>query len=245
MPSFPRMLEITLIAPCPIQCSYCPQDVLTKNYLGDKKMTWDVFKKIMSNTPSDVEISFAGFGEPMVHSKSVDMIKYAQSQGHEVALCTTGVGMSKCDLDQLCKLKKFWYVKYHMLRGEAAKKFDQSILDEGDIPANEFIRSKVGGDDGSWLVSRAGNLEDKIYKEGSIFCRRSPNLTQPVVMPDGNAYLCCCDFGLKAPVGNLLTQTFDELDVTKYLEAQQNGDDVICRHCELSLPRKTNDKTIS
>ena len=53
-------------------------------------------------------------------------------------------------------------------------------------------------------VSRAGNLGQWVKNKGKVFCSRSPELKQNVLLPNGNIYVCCCDYGLEFNKGNLL-----------------------------------------
>lgn len=65
-----------------------------------------------------------------------------------------------------------------------------------------------------------------------------------MLLPDGTVSLCCMDMGLDYIVGNLLTQSFDEIlygDVLKNLRRclrSEKYGDCICRHC--CEARKTN-----
>ena len=56
-----------------------------------------------------------------------------------------------------------------------------------------------------------------------------------IVLPNGDVYICCQDYSLKQPIGNLYTNDFDSLDRGK-ITAMSNEQDneCICRYCELA-----------
>ena len=97
-------LEITTNIPekgCPINCVFCPQKVLQNAYKGERMLSLDGFKKIIDKVPKDVTIIFSGFSEPWVNKFTTDMVLYAKEKGHSVAIFTTGIGMTKTDVDKL------------------------------------------------------------------------------------------------------------------------------------------------
>jgi len=97
-------LEITPIIPeggCIVNCLFCPQKTLINNYFGERKLSLINFKKIIDKIPGDVDIVFAGFGEPYMHKDCTEMIYYAYHHFHKVALFTTGIGMTIDDYDKI------------------------------------------------------------------------------------------------------------------------------------------------
>lgn len=95
------------------------------------------------------------------------------------------------------------------------------------------------------LADRAGNLNDQeLYSIGShkgpIYCSYSPALNNNVMMPNGDIYLCCMDFGLQHKLGNILSQNWDEIRNSKELKRiraalQDETKECLCRHCTEAL----------
>ena len=93
------------------------------------------------------------------------------------------------------------------------------------------------------LADRAGNLEpDNIIHSigtlsGCIYCNYSPSLDNNVMLPNGDVVLCCMDFGMRHILGNIFTQSFEEIRTSPNLQMVRNGlvhsegADVLCRHC--------------
>jgi len=95
------------------------------------------------------------------------------------------------------------------------------------------------------MHDRAGILEDDQVrhegpmKRGAVVCTRcdGAGLNNNVLLPDGTVVLCCMDYGLKHPLGNLLTDSYDAVmngsakqHCRELLASERNGD-IICRHC--------------
>ena len=92
------MVEITTQIGCAVNCKYCPQDILLKNYYktGSEKKSMDLemYKTCMDKLPPNTLIEFAGFTEPFFNPVCGDMIVYAKEKNFRINLFTTlrGVG---------------------------------------------------------------------------------------------------------------------------------------------------------
>lgn len=72
-----------------------------------------------------------------------------------------------------------------------------------------------------YLHTRANNLNVERIKNQEFFdppkyefiveCTRDKDYTSNVLLPNGDLTLCCMDYGLKHVIGNILTQTYDEI----------------------------------
>jgi len=77
------------------------------------------------------------------------------------------------------------------------------------------------------------------HNEFSLTCRSTPFYDRNVLLPDGSVVLCCMDYNLTHVLGNLLTQTYDEimqgkplLDLIALNEAPEFSKCSICKSCE-------------
>jgi hypothetical protein len=73
----------------------------------------------------------------------------------------------------------------------------------------------------------------------SLTCRSTPFYDRNVLLPNGDVVLCCMDYNLKHIIGNLLTQTYEEifkgkplLDLIKINEEPKFSKCSICKACE-------------
>lgn len=105
--NFPTLEITTNIAKkgCVVDCAVCPQRVLEKtNYIGDRNLSLDNFKKLIDKVPREVRITFAGFTEPFLNSRCSDMVLYAYEKGHQISIFTTAVGMKPNDVKKLADI---------------------------------------------------------------------------------------------------------------------------------------------
>jgi len=119
-------------------------------------------------------------------------------------------------------------------------------MDENNMPHEDITSAGIRAV--PWIFhTRAGTLEEdnpivdkKDWKnEFIIECTKSKDLRTGVLLPNGDVALCCMDFGLKHIIGNLLTQTYNEVQTGKPLtEIKQSNNtigfhtNVLCRTCQ-------------
>ena len=112
---------------------------------------------------------------------------------------------------------------------------------EPDPKVEEAFRGKV---DIVWdLMDRAGNLKGdglitKKQEKGRLSCSDCGEaLNKNILLPDGTVLLCCMDFGMKHVLGNLLTQSYEEIcngkEMTMIREGLNGNEqiDILCRRC--------------
>lgn len=102
-------MEITTKMGCAINCKYCPQDVLLRNYFKTgkeaKMLTFEAFKTCLDKMPQDTLIIFAGFTEPFFNPECLKMVLYAGERGHKMNMYTTLQGMTKNVFDQIKNIR--------------------------------------------------------------------------------------------------------------------------------------------
>jgi len=77
------------------------------------------------------------------------------------------------------------------------------------------------------------------HNEFSLTCKSTPFYDRNVLLPNGDVVLCCMDYDLKHVIGNLLTQTYDEvmqgkplMDLIAFNESPEFNKCSICKSCE-------------
>lgn len=84
------------------------------------------------------------------------------------------------------------------------------------------------------IWSRAGNLFKTERNSGNIRCSITDDrFDHNVVLPNGDVYICCMDYGLKHKIGSLLHTHYDDLDRGSLRSLLSDGE-IICRYCELA-----------
>ena len=77
------------------------------------------------------------------------------------------------------------------------------------------------------------------HNEFSLTCKSTPFYDRNVLLPNGDVVLCCMDYDLKHVIGNLLTQTYEQvmqgkplLDLIALNENPEYSKCSICKACE-------------
>lgn len=229
------------------------------------QMTYEEYKICIDKTPSDTIISFAGFVEPFLHKRGADMIRYAYESGRDVMLFTTLMGLTEEKWKQIADIpfyqvvlhtpdkKNFAHIpvtkEYAMLLDrilDHRKPDGSNFIDFANCqsePSDDFLKIAKGRVrmQGSKMTDRAGALEGEgirsaSWPSGEIYCTRSYNMDNWVLLPDGTVVLCCMDYGLKHPLGNLLSDDYNIIkqgeEYRRIIEGlHADYADILCRQC--------------
>lgn len=197
-----KVLEISTMMGCSVNCKYCPQDVILKQYYKEnhyrqRVMTVKDFTTILENIPKEYIINFSGMTEPFNNPDCLTMIQMACETGRKVFLYTTLANVSEETVNALIQLPVY-YVTLHV-----ADKFGYACIPTTDEyycnikrviaakkangrPFIDFINAQTEPDErvakicaGEYEImrsvqNRAGNLkEDEVqHREKSIPMRR-------------------------------------------------------------------------
>ena len=225
-------LEITTRIGC-LNCDYCPQDRLLAAYKSDtKSMSLETFSACVAEIPESVRIHFSGFCEPFLNHDCSKMICLAHEWGHPVVVYTTLVGFDRLDADLIFDIP-FVDFAVHVPDEHTHYKFG-SFLD-GLRLLNEY-RINFRFEQVVSPITRAGNDGSvRPTIAGHIACRENRHM-QNVLLPNGDVYLCCMDYGLQHRLGNLLTDTYESLfestEHRRIVAGFADGSDTLCRKCE-------------
>lgn len=260
-----KIIEITTTIGCKVNCKYCPQERLTKAYCSknpsNTTMSIEIFKNCIDKLSKDVIVDFAGMAEPWLNEECTDMVEYAVSKGHKVWIYTTLVGMSFLDIERLNSLDieqlvihlpdKSGYADIPIDDDYLTKLKKITQLDKVgrmSCSSQDIIDSRVEEivniaelDVGYEINDRAGNLiDDKIKnhtKEGSCVCALTGlGLTSNILLPDGTVLLCCMDYGMNHILGNLNTQSYEDIinseELLRVRTGLSHGNGYgICKNC--------------
>lgn len=261
------VLEITTRIGCKINCQYCPQKLLIENYCQQQRpleMTFETFKNCIDKVPQDVMIDFAGMSEPWLNSECTKMVQYAAQCGHKISIFSTLVGMQKKDLEVLKKIELEQFVihipdkekhshieiteEYIELLKEAQKLENVSMMHyscHGTVDekiSSILDKTLIIADE---MIDRAGNLKNNelphVTCNGEKTCALTGNhLNSNILLPDGSVLLCCMDYGMKHVLGNLLKETYAEIqqntEIIRVREGLKTGnEDVLCTKCSNAI----------
>lgn len=222
----PKM-EITTVIGCAVNCYYCPQKLLVNEYcsksnMNARVMSFETFKYCLDRIPLDVQIYFVGMAEPFQNEKCMDMIRYAITNGYQVGLYTTCVGLNKINCEELITMpikevilhvpdeenyahinlsEEYWEVVSLLLNAKRynGKNFVDSCSCQG-TPLKKFLKINDGNIRiETYLHDRAGNLNDKTgkletsgYVRGKIYCSHSGTRLDHNILLPDGTVLLCC-----------------------------------------------------
>ena len=240
-----RYLDITTAKVCPANCyPFCPQMKFRDAY-GDAAsfLSFDDFALALSHVPKDVGIVFSGFCEPFMNPRTPEMIRLAKTQGHEVRIYTTLMGLRSDDVAQLKGYDE--YLVLHLPDNKGIS----------HIPTTEGWRATLAGvlttlrvdhfmnmGDGFVSNDRGGNCDNAKprHVKGPFHCDLL-DLPQPVMLPNCDVVACWMDFTLRHRVGNLKGQTYDEIlagePFRRMVSNRWKFDGTeLCRSCKMATP---------
>ena len=265
-----KSLDITTNIGCPVGCRYCPQKLVVKRYLASHNsprfMTKIIFSKCISNVPKEIPLSFSGFSEPFINKDCIDFIELAASEERPLTVFTTLFGTSHEVLDRL-RLIHFEDFCVHLPDNESTMSLEPD--DDYLNILNDLIKKPpdncrfvtIGGhlhprvkqpikkagfrvniqivNDRAGNINESSSLVNRCYWKGPIRC--VSGMSRFVLLPNGETFLCCMDFGLDHCMGNLLNVRYEDLcqspsfnDIVSAMK--RPGPDIICRRCNYARP---------
>lgn len=237
-------------------------------------MTYDDFKVYIGHMPQETIVEFSGFVEPFLNKEAINMMEYTAEIGRDMTLYTTLVGVDDDILERVIKLPFKKVVLHtadadgyaHISVTENylqllervinAQKADGSpFVDASNCqstPDKAVLQITSGKVNNHYeLHDRAGNLEEckeqrikHFEKHGSIYCSMGEELDNFVLLPDGTVVLCCMDFGMQHVMGNLYTDTYEDImwgeamkSLKRAMKVENPSTPCICRKCRYAIEK--------
>jgi len=229
-------LEISTSIPCILNCRYCPQDELKINYKSKiKKLSLSNFILAIDKLPENSKVTFSAFNEPFQNPEAVDMILYAHSKGHEISVNSTLMGLNIEKYEQIRTLGMVNFgvhlpdnsgktvvnityeykelLKYIICNPPPYMKFNHHAAD-----IHSEIKEIVPVSYRLLIHNRCGLLQEgqadyhpKMKRCGHEFLFTNDR-GGGVLLPNGDCVTCCHAFNLAGYLGNLFTQTWEEIE---------------------------------
>lgn len=201
-------------------------------------LTFSDFKTALSSVPKHVAIHFSGFAEPFLNPQCIDMIEYAHAQNYKISLFSTLVGLKSKDVDRLSRCNPEVTLHLPDKLGNAKIPLTQAYKDTLTAAMKQLHISTFYVMNEQFISNeRAGSCTDTQgrYQRGWFFCEKL-YAPQFVMLPNCDVVLCCMDFGLKHPLGNLVSQSWlDIIGSSEYRKVCASrfkiDGDVLCRKC--------------
>lgn len=103
LPQFPFLVDLELTNHCNLQCIFCGQRAMTrhKGFMSEKILKKIVDECLKYNTP----IRFIRWGEPFLHPKIIDFVKYIKSKGLLLHITNNGLVIKESQMKDLIELR--------------------------------------------------------------------------------------------------------------------------------------------
>ena len=255
---------------CNYRCTFCPHSSLTRNR---EIMSFELFEEIINKLPEEIDtITLSGLGEMFLDPNIFDKIKYLKDRDYKVLALTNGSVFTDEKIEKLndsgidslrISIHGLDYVEYKEITGASMTKYSNmnnllenrsrdiyTIITVDMIEADEDrVKSFVD------LYSRKVDLLEiwKVhnwtswanYRTGErskLTCGRPFNGPLQIQV-DGTINMCCFDYDGQLTIGDLKTQTIEEIfnsDEYNMIKAFHSGEEVsglLCENCDQLFER--------
>jgi len=238
-----------------------------KERSNEKYLSLKNFEIILSKLPKSTEIIFSGFAEAWANPECNQMVELALKKEFKIGIYSTLTYFDIKKAIELIHIlltykKQLVEFRVHLpddnnMPGFKFKDEYNDILNLFNLtikpnymtmdiqakPHQQIIPSLPISD---WIFhTRSENLTSnsnikpiRIKNEFYIECIRNSTYTSNVLLPNGDVVLCCMDYGLKHILGNLLSDSYEDIIYSKELEyvKDKNKDleynnKTLCRTC--------------
>jgi hypothetical protein len=228
-------LEITTRIGCKVNCKFCPQDKLLKNYKSlTKVLSFRSFKRFLDKVPKEVDIHFSGMAEPFLNKDCLKMINYARQNEHNVSVFTTTIGLDIKTYEKMLDIEFDMFCVHIADNNNLTNiKVDDEYIELIDFisknkpnckkfwwqchgQTHESLNGIIDFNVDRYMIDRAGNVENEVFNkidiDGRFICTAvGKNLNQNILLPNGDVVLCCMDYELKHILGNLKRDSYVDL----------------------------------
>lgn len=218
---------------CNLTCIHCPTNREMKRKKG--YMELETFKKIIDLSPEVGRVYLTNWGEPLIHPKIVEMIRYAHIKGKQTALTTNGTVLHKSLTRELLEsglnIIKFSVdgckKTYEKIRGFPYEKLESNIL--------QFFQMRNELKKHTWVEVSMVMFNETFTEIDSFFKKwkkhadfvniqpkfltikkKIPSLCKDlwrilVVLWNGNVAPCCVDFEGELIIGDATKESLQKL----------------------------------
>lgn len=237
-------VEFTTQIGCGVAClKYCPQEIITAEYKGERRLTVDAFGRMIESIPDHIPVIFGGVSEPFQNQETPSMMMIAHIMDHPIIVYSTLSGLTAVNAERISKIPFEKFVihmpdAYQISRIPATPDYKDSLAIITRSIENIAYMHMGKGFVSDLHERRIRGQPHQVIK-GRVGCYRHtyPNL---YVMPNGDAYFCCQTKGVTDKIGNLLEESYAEITAPgrfgKKSNEMQYNPDSICHKCTYGKP---------
>lgn len=239
-------LEISTRLGCAVGCQYCPHEKPLRAQEGHSfvgYMSMFTYVAAVNQVPQDQGIFFSGFCEPSLNHDWVNMIVHAAQAKHPVYVNTTLHGATPEEINGPLGRVPYMAFMVHLPDVKMRWQVDTDYLNKLNalralnIPSiqwrqhyalqpivEDYVRQTGLKITPMWTHSRAGHVSSFSKAKSNLKCT---NDNRHILLPNGDVVLCCMDYGLEHKLGNLITDSWEDIK-----EAQKLTEDAaLCQRC--------------
>lgn len=236
------MFDVELTTLCNKKCYCCPREKLTRT---NRKMSKTTFDALCEWLPTDCDVFFAGFGEPLMHESCADFVKELHDSGRGTSIMTNGILLN----EKMCG----------NLFGAGLDKLQVSIIQKTDLESITRFTEMIPREFRSCTVfniikeEEMENPDERIAEflgDGWKFCAKQVHNRAGMLFPsakshelktcatffcdtyisaDGEIQICSNDINGTNNIGTIFDMSFEELLLHK---KRFFGNRQICPMCE-------------
>jgi radical SAM protein with 4Fe4S-binding SPASM domain len=123
-PPLPRFVQIEPVGQCNLRCRMCPIQFRSESAPGQPRaqMDFSVFCGLLDQFPEMTELQLQGLGEPLMHPRFFDMVRYAAQRGIEVSTNSNLTMLSERRAEEC--VKSGLHVMHVSLDGASAQTYE-------------------------------------------------------------------------------------------------------------------------
>lgn len=236
---FAKEARIELSTLCNHDCVFCTHDILErKKEIMPFELLELVLDKIKDEDITQVTVS--GFGETFMDKDAIEKIEYIKSKGYDINILTNGTLLTEDIIDSIFDLEvNNLRISVHAIDADKFKSITHTELFDKLMDNLSYISTKRNGvtkvtatnvveidQDADKIIEKLTPLVDELeiwrphnwsaalnYREGTAVkktCGR-PFRGPLQVQVDGTVNMCCFDYDGKLLLGDLKTQTIEEI----------------------------------
>ena len=228
--------DIELTANCNLKCFFCPRDQIVRN---NWFMTEDLIDILINWLPEKSSIMFSGLGEPLLNDNLLEIVKNISNGNRKIGITTNGqlltekfieqIERSKLDFLQI-SINELDNKKYKVISGGTSNKvllknidllYEKGIHNKLELQYS-FVKNTISDNKEQAEFSNKYNakyFQKVIHNRGGYLCLESSKRFNKCFMfsqitfidCDGNILFCCHDLGSKTILGNIKTNSFDDI----------------------------------
>lgn len=209
LPKFPYLVDMEVTNNCNIRCIFCGQQAMTRErgYISE-----NIFKKVVDECAEHgTPIRFIRWGEPFLHPRIIDFVKYIKSKGLLLHITNNGLAIKKEQIKSLIELQ----IDSIIFSFQGATKERYEIMRNNqrydELKTNIIEMVELRGDKEKPFIHISSTVTDETKEEIEKFVNYWGNIVDSVGVGKTNLSM----------LSNLQIKSFETIGKLDYLKKQE------------------------